>query len=172
MKKAYVKPVFVAEEFEGTVSVASCQYGVDAQTKIGVYDGLHICPNIHCAHDIGGNNGKGTDGDVQNWWNYATETTTGKNENGLNGPDNAYLFTSGQIECDFVWNSQDSKVGIWTQFQDQWNTAISEHNNRIQKENWNPVISWISSFKQFFGIPGGENDNHRPGIEGQGEFFS
>lgn len=170
MKKAYVKPVFLAEEFEGTVSVASCQYNVDAQTKIQVYDGLHIC-DVPCSHSIGGNNGQGTKGDVQDWWNYATETKTGNNMDGKGGPDNAYLFTSGQIECDFVWNSQGSQVGIWTQFQDQLNTAISEHNNRIKKEGWNPVISWINSFKDFFGVMGGDN-NHRPGIEGKGEFFS
>ena len=111
MKKAYVKPVFLAEVFEGTASVATCTQDYDpTKNLMQVYNGLRVCEHQNEGHEIG----KGQ-GDVKKFWSYAT------NEFYKSGPDApvsdlnsaAFLLTSGQKECDFVWNSYDGGIGVW-----------------------------------------------------------
>lgn len=117
MKKAYVKPVFVAEEFEGTASVATCTPNYNpTTTPMKVYKDLQVCEHKNNGHEIG----KGS-GDVKNYWSYATNgaytSAPKEQENDLNKA--AFLFTSGQQECDFVWNSYDGEIGVWYDKQDQ-----------------------------------------------------
>lgn len=172
MKRAYVKPVFLAEAFEGTASVASCQYhsGV-AGNEVLIYNGLRLCSSgNNCSHKVGGNNGGKLDGDIQNYWDYATNngvTTPPTNNNyANNGVDGAYLFTDGHTVCDFVWNGGNSQVGIWT---DSERNAISDAGSRNPMTS---IISWISeSFSAFFGIQGSGSDQHKPGVNHQ-QFFS
>ena len=58
MKKAYVKPVFLAEEFEGTASVASCGYDADAaNSALQVWHGKSLCTVGDSGHHVGKANG-------------------------------------------------------------------------------------------------------------------
>ena len=115
MKKAYVKPVFLAEAYEMTSSVAGCPTSSSIPREL-IYGQTSLCD--HC-----------TGGAVQidkkdNWdafKDYATEDksiTTVYDQNGNaqsinNG--NVYLFTSNTVECDYIWNSNDNneKLQIW-----------------------------------------------------------
>lgn len=172
MKRAYMKPVFLAEAFEGTASVASCDYHSGAPGKeVLIYNGLRLCSGGNsCSHTVGGN--KKDSGDVQEYWNYATENglTAGPTSDdyikgGVNG---AYLFTGGQKVCDFVWNGGNSQVGIWIDNETDKN-PISKAENR---NPLNAVFDWISSFSDFFDIKGNGSNGHKPGVEGGGQFFS
>ena len=169
MKKAYVKPVFVAEEFEGTENVASCAYGAD-QNALQVWKGSYLCKVGDGGHTVGKK-----DYDAKDWWEYATETP-GANEtpptsSNLTGYNNgAYLFTDGQTVCDFVWSDSSSKVGIWTSEAGKTDKAISKESDRTGTLNVNLFVTFISSFSQFFGIEP-DNDQHVPGINNKA-FFS
>ena len=116
MKKAYVKPVFLAEVFEGTASVATCTQDYDpTKNLMQVYNGLRACEHTNNGHEIG----KGQ-APVNNYWSYATN---GSSDNPTKAVEDlneaAFLFTSGQQECDFVWNSYDGGIGVWYDKQDQ-----------------------------------------------------
>ena len=169
MKKAYVKPVFMAEEFVATASVASCGYNVsDPNSALQVWHTMHLCTNTSCSHQIGGNQGNLTY-DANNWWGYATDTPgarpTSDSTDGLN--DAAYLFTDAQTVCDFVWSSKTSNVGIWTGTQGDKTTAISDSNNRT-----NAFVTLINDFSNFFHIPASQNDQHSPGVGENQNFWS
>lgn len=178
MKKAYVKPVFLAEAFEGTASVASCGYDADAaNSAIQIWHGKNLCTVGDGGHYVGKDNGN-KHPDVAQWWDYATNTnganTNPPKSNSLSGFNNgAYLFTDGQTVCDFVWNSVDSDVGIWTSEKDNASTAIWDvtvRNNSVFNQNL--FVTFIKGFAAFFGIEPDEDKNHKPGIKGQGAFFS
>ena len=54
MKKAYLKPVFLAEVFEGTASVATCTQDYDpTKNLMQVYNGLRVCEHQNEGHEIG-----------------------------------------------------------------------------------------------------------------------
>lgn len=170
MKKAYVKPVFLAEEFSGTANVASCAYGA-TQSELQVWKGSSLCKVGDGGHTVGKKNY-----DAANWWEYATETA-GANKNpptsaSLNGYNNgAYLFTDGQYVCDFVWSDSDAQVGIWTSKANDTTSAISSEADRKNGIlNTNLFVTFISSFSKFFGIEP-DNENHVPGIDNKA-FFS
>ncbi len=129
MKKAYVKPVFLAEEFEATGSVAACVYHV-TNNPAQIWEGMYMCARQDGGHAIGGQNGQ--KGEIQNWWDYATNTKGATDANPKSGTynDGAYLFTSGSTTCDFVWNSKTDNIKIWTSEQDNLNTAIWDSTKR------------------------------------------
>lgn len=168
MKRAYVKPVFLAEAFEGTASVASCGYDADAaNSALQVWEGKGLCAVGDGGHRIGKK-----DAAVDQWWDYATKTEgangkppTSDSLKGFN--DGAFLFTDSQTVCDFVWNSVDSDIGIWTSEKGNASTAIWDVTKRD-----NMFITLIKGFAAFFGIEPDEDKNHKPGIKEQGAFFS
>ena len=176
MKKAYVKPVFLAEEFEGTACVAACDYHAGGDnSQVLIYNTLRLCPpSNNCDHAVGGNSNNGKyDGDIQNYWKYATNNDTlmegPTNENYVNDTtDGAYLFTDGETVCDFVWNGGKSQVGIWTQYENNLGSAIS---NAGLRELGQSFITWVSDFAKFFGVNGIGSKEHKPGVNGQ-QFFS
>ena len=156
MKKAYVKPVFLAEEFECTAAVAGCVYS--SKKPAQVWEGLTFCDDN--GHVIGGQNG--SNGEVNQWWDYATET-----DNSTDGPKNgelgsyndfAYLFTSGSYECDFIWNSSKSDIYVWTKTEGDLKSAISKHTER--KGAFATLVSTFVDF--FYGIGSGACKMHEP----------
>lgn len=168
MKKAYVKPVFLAEEFEGTASVAACEYRA-SHDPLEVWNERNICSVGDNGHFIG----KVPGASVNKWWEYATEgmanpqveftNPTSNNFDAYN--DTAYLFTDGQTVCDFVWNGMGSQVGIWTSEEGNVNTSVSDHTKRDGL-----FVTLIDAFNTFFGIEP-KNEQHEPGLKNQ-KFFS
>lgn len=170
MKKAYVKPVFFAEEFAGTSSVAACEYNAK-QNALQIWEGRNLCLNGKCAHEIG----KKTN-EVSNWWDYATNTegadANKPSSDSLSGyNDGAYLFTDGQTVCDFVWNTGGSQVGIWTSAKDDSSTAIWDDEKRTGTLGVNLFVTLITAYSNFFGIEPDKSDQHLPGVNNE-VFFS
>lgn len=177
MKKAYVKPVFLAEEFEGTVSVAACDYS-SPTNHLAIYNGQSLCVIGDSGHHVGGSgNGGKTEGFVQDYWSYATngdrsDSPTKQDYNDGYYTDlnkGAFLFTGGQTVCDFVWNGGDSQVGIWTKDKDIISSAIGDADKRSLRDSF---ITMISSFSDFFSVKGVGSQGHKAGCKGVGEFFS
>lgn len=125
MKRAYVKPVFVAEKFAAASSYASSACGVSVWNALQIKDGDLLC-NTHKNHcsldfDLGKSNAnndmytgyvsdpnaengynKNTDGNFS-FWDYATEKD-----------QKAYLFNSTIGDCDFLWNGDSSEtIKVW-----------------------------------------------------------
>lgn len=177
MKKAYVKPVFLAEEFECTAAVAGCAYS--AKTPAQVFEGMHMCgDNSNDGHVIGGNSGdkgfvnKGKHNGVQSpgFWDYATGGTGTYIDDAPHeadpNKDLAYLFTDSSTVCDFIWNSRDSQVGVWTSKENDWNTAIANPSLRN-----NAFVTLVSSFANFFFGNSANWEGHTP-IYGDQKIFS
>ena len=124
MKKAYVKPVLYAEEYEMSGSVAACALTASVPREL-IYGVTNVCSSTH-----GGNDGCGAGKiDQESNWNqyleYATDDKTtydilDKDENKWT-VDNSkvYLFTGSTIECDYIWNSNGDKEKV-----QKWNTSI------------------------------------------------
>lgn len=131
MKKAYVKPVFLAEEFENTMSVAACEYHASSKPA-QIWRGTPLCSVGDSGHGVGGDPGTGKKVEVNNWWDYATNTKEATDANPNTGTynDGAYLFTSGSTTCDFVWNSTTDTVKIWTSEENNKATAIWDSTKR------------------------------------------
>lgn len=114
MKKAYVKPVFLAEVFEGTASVAACERG--SNEKFEVWNKVMVCDSP--GHKIGSGNDSSTF--KMQYLNYATD---GLAQNGIWSDDyklgkmgdntGAYVFTSGMVVCDFLWDSKGGEISVW-----------------------------------------------------------
>lgn len=122
MKKAYVKPVFLAEEFVAETSYANTTCGTGTQVALEIKDGDCFCSkDKNCASTFYENGDQGTvhtlykdvDDDAilpnnvnpDNFtiWNYATYNN-----------DKAYLFGSSLQECDFVWSgNKEDQVYVW-----------------------------------------------------------
>lgn len=164
MKKAYVKPVFLAEEFEGTVSVAACGYS--SRNALHVWEGKNLCLVGSCAHAVN-RNGNAL---VTQWWEYATEgmvdpdaeftNPTSENFDAYN--DVAYLFTDSQTVCDFVWNGIGSEVGIWTSEKGDVSTSMADHTKRDGL-----FVTMIDTFSKFFDIEPSQSKQHVPGVNGE-----
>lgn len=165
MKKAYVKPVFFAEEFEGTVSVAACVYHADTNPA-QIWEGMYMCANEDNGHAIGGQNKQ--KGDVQQWWGYATNTSGATDANPSNGTynDGAYLFTDNSVTCDFVWNDKGAQVGIWTSKENDTSSAIWKSSDRE-----GAFVTLISMFTDFFFGNDANFEGHTPVYEKM-EMFS
>lgn len=131
MKKAYVKPVFLAEVFEGTASVATCTQDYDpTKNLMQVYNGLQACEHGNKGHEIGHGSSP-----VNEYWSYATNGSSTNPTKPVDDPNSAaYLFTSGQQECDFVWNSYDGEIGVWY-----------DNNNNLQANMKDRDVSLIGS---------------------------
>ena len=174
MKKAYVKPVFLAEEFEMTTNVAGCDY--HSQNKAQIYEPMQMCMGNNSGHSdqghqIGGQQGVSGYVNENNLWSYATNgasSTDGRESNGDNFADSAYLFAGRNAECDFIWNQKDGPVGIWTT---QEVSSIQDVTSDIwiadtSKRTDSSIISWIGSFARvFFGNNSGF-DKHTPAYNG------
>lgn len=163
MKKAYVKPVFLAEVFEGTANVAACERG--SSETFEVWKGVSVCGTP--GHAIGESSGKSSF--EENYISYATDnryTNTVKGKDGFQpindeidsysltnmGPNvGSYVFTSWNFDCDFAWDSKGGSVGVWVNTNDN-NSLIT---NNVQREtlynNKSAGILWLAqSFMNFF----------------------
>ena len=144
MKRAYVKPAFIAEAFEMTESVAICDrhigqggnhpFEIDFNTKI-------------CSGDQGHKISKGeiTSEDSPLWQYAVKEDNT------------AYLFDGLNTTCDFVWlgpSNGEDRVQVWGQSPDKLAANASDRKS---------LFDWLGnqmSFMKFFGgCEAGEN-NH------------
>lgn len=126
MKKAYVKPVFLAEEFVAETSYAATPCGISVRTQLELIDKKSMCiakNHKNCNHVIDVTNapvgGEYEDGYVRDdnaligysqntdnsfsYWDYATKDGTA-----------AFLFNSSIANCDFLWsgNNRDT-VQVW-----------------------------------------------------------
>lgn len=163
MKKAYVKPVFMAEEFVATASVASCGINPSQIGTLDVYYGQHLCYNQTCGHYVGNDQGN-LEYDAKDYWWYATgkpDNTGSNNVAPTAAGSGAYLFTDGTVACDFIWNGFGQDVGIWTD--NEKNPISIEADRQIGSS----LVQFISSFSEFFSIPAGNNDQHRPTVNNQ-----
>ena len=153
MKKAYVKPVFLAEEFVMTDCVASCP----TSTKVPgpIEDKTNVCVGDN-GHKV--NLDKGL---VGKYWSYADDDST-----------MVYLFTNATYECDFLWNSTGSNV-------EGWSTNGTEGGlvwDQAKREKLKLTSSTNYSFGQkliyfFTGDAKADNKEHVPGFM-TGKFFS
>lgn len=171
MKKAYVKPVFFAEEYEMTASVANCEFNADIE-KAQIWEGMQMCDGKTDGHVIGGQQNDAGFVNEKNLWQYATGESTaddGRISETSYYNDSAYLFAGKNSECDFIWNQKDGPVGIWT-------TQEFNNVNQINSSNWitdvdqrknSGFISWIGSFAEvFFGNKAGFGQ-HTPAYQGE-----
>ena len=166
MKRAYVKPVFLAEAFEGTASVAVCDYHAN-NNPAQIWEGMLMCQKGDQGHAIGGQNGQ--KGDVQKWWDYATNTKNATDANPKTGSynDGAFLFTSGSTTCDFVWNSKEDNIKVWTKNENDLSSAIWDPSQRI-----NGFLTKVADlFANFFLGNSAEYIGHTPSYQNQ-ELFS
>jgi len=161
MKKAYVKPVFVADEYELTAAVMGCD--VKSYQEKEIWNTYDLCSG-DSGHQVGGSGNSGN-APVNAWWEYATETpgATGHapSENHQYN-DNAYIFSTGNTVCDFVWNSVDTKVGVWVDANDN---AISDH---TQREG--AGVKLLDYFAQFF--LGAKFSHYEATYQNEGVLFS
>lgn len=169
MRKAYVKPVFLAEEFVGvSQSVSACAYSTTNPAE--VYLGVGLCNhNDGNCHSV-----KNNHGDISGNYTYLDENGQTKtmsyweyagNQNGKQGGD-AFLFTVNNGQCDFLWDSDNDNMGVW-------NTPDVWTNDNVRPtpdtSTLGSVVNWLGkTFSQFFygnsSSDGGEN--HRPGYMG------
>jgi len=169
MKKAYVKPVLVAEPYEMTETVAWCP---ESQYKtINVYSGAALCVkgNCHLVDTSGGwinqNNGYSytaiVDGkettQTMSYWQYAGGNADGTIANNKD----VFLFSTGNYACDFLWSDPTESIYVW---------KSPDEKDRIEN-NW---VSTDKSFSQFFygneSVSSGDKI-HAPGTT-LGRFFS
>ena len=150
MKKAYVKPVFLAEEFGMTACVASC-VGASVNSPIEIEDDGRLC--------VGPGNDHRIDADsVYGWENAAGDGTS------------VYLFTNSNIECDYLWYGEGSSVQAWSTDKDDINSIVwnqEARKNLTQSTNY----SFGKILMNFFCGNNTGNQNHRPGYNGYA-FFS
>lgn len=165
MKKAYVKPVFLADSFVMTANVAACKTGVDRALKL--YTGLDVCAG--CNGDTIKTN-KGYVGQTyadfedgsKTYWQYA---------GGTDNPttSDAYLFNTSSLDyakCDFLWtptSSQDMSSTIWV-----WNDESRTQDAETGK--WN-IRDTFRTFAQFFCGNNGTDKQHYPTYN-DNDFFS
>ena len=157
MKKAYVKPMFFAEEFAATATVAVCP--VRSANPLPIHAKDFICSSPGHAVD---HNGKAP---VHGYWDYATSDGT-----------DSYIFNSGEGACDFVWNSGNGPLGFWTSV-DTEDTAVAQQNWITDASQRNPLTSfvhWLTNaqggfmdFMDFFRGP--VNDGCTPMFELDGD---
>ena len=149
MKKAYVKPVFLAEEFVADASVAAC-------TRSSIYEALELkrgdttlCDQ-NCGHAIGKgseyhiddlythddievSDGVIPDVNKNTYWQYA-QAEDGK----------VTLFNQNNCECDFLWSYENTgtvnEVKVWG------STAKDERpNNGIFGTGWSLVKFFLGN---------------------------
>ena len=161
MKKAYVKPVFLAEEFVAASSYAtSC--GVSQNKPFDLYLGMDFCKNEgntsdgDKGHYVGGSpdatldNAKGT---IMSAWHY-----DGKYSNwtyALKEDNKATIFLD--VKCDFCWDPSTGNSGpVYV-----WNDVTTE--NRTEKYTGGD-IAW--GFSKFFAGANPDDKKHSVAFEG------
>lgn len=161
MKRAYVKPVFLAEEYVAVSNyVAACgtlswlPQLINFPSGKNTHDGTHLCENTTCAHSVGHNGNATIWGDYDkntSYKDYAEWDTSNRPNAGedVDSATNAYLFNSGHGACDFVWDHTGSDVGVW---------------KKDEQSNW--FVDLIGNFGDFFFGAGTNNKGHRPAING------
>ncbi len=157
MKKAYVKPVYMAELFEVTECVATCP--VTTSRPHLIVDDDYLC--------FGGDKGHQIDATDKNtylspyWDSYA------------NADDSANLFTSSSFECDFLWNDWGTNVFGWSTdgTADGLVSSVDDRKNTAT-EKWNLFDFGEGLLRFFTGGSNADNNQHGPGIPEEGKFFS
>lgn len=168
MKKAYVKPVFLAEEFVAETSYANQVCNVNQRGPLEIVNGDYWCKDHSKANGTGGCHAKvdisvGSNPNGQGakslglaskynpdksitYWDYARYNSQQNDYS-----DGAYLFTDANTVCDFLWDGNtDSNVYAYDSVEKQ------------SKENWSTfALTLLNRF--FFGDSGQFNI----GYEGQ-----
>lgn len=145
MKKAYVKPVFMAEEYEMTASVAGCRTRSNAPHEIWKNDPCSCSAPGHEIDKTGG-------APVSDYWDYASNGHANSYEHDKMGVNNgSFIFTDDMLQCDFVWNQPGGKVGVWTD--KETGALVSDFDQRelSEESNVGSVVAWIGdNFMSFF----------------------
>lgn len=161
MKKAYVKPVFLAEEFVAAASVATCLYKPNSEVNSpldlrylmqkGEDNKLpSICTN-NDGHNILSGELKGNNNVLLG--DYATKEDS-----------KVTLFDTSGTACDFVWLKPSSgvdQIQVWGDGNTTNGTnpgLVADHNQRKISNlfNWNG----IQNFMQFFAGCNATDQNH------------
>lgn len=146
MRKAYTKPVFLAEEYEMTTSVAACKTSSNAPHEIWKMD---PCSCDAPGHDVDKTGGA----PVHDYWDYATNNNSSNYDRGNMGDNNgSYLFTDSQLICDFVWNEKGGDIGVWKD--KETNSLVSNLDDRFFGEagtNKGSFVEYLGmKFMNFF----------------------
>ncbi|MBQ4265435.1 MAG: hypothetical protein IJB85_07990 [Clostridia bacterium] len=157
MKKAYVKPVFFAEEFVAETSYALTGCGTMSWSPKEMYEDMLICSNDGHKLDHNGNAtvmdgvyGQNANGENITYWDYAsTVDRTGAGDEEY-AASNRYLFNSASSICDFVWDDTSEDIGVWRE-----NTTTN---------TWS--VAWIEKLTTFFIGTNSDLKNHQPQYEG------
>lgn len=163
MKKAYVKPVFLAEEFFMTMSIAACQYSMNNPAKI--YHGVRMCsgnnhkvtwsPNATNKGTINTKTYTAADGTVMDYWQYSQGAAD-------EASSDAYLFTVNNGQCDFLWDNSNEQIGVW-KTPDTFDGIRGADTMKDSEGNW--LVNWlIGTFSGFFY---GSGDPHEPAYQGE-----
>ena len=163
MKKAYVKPVFLAEEFVAAASVAACKYNPGSAVNEtlsleflwpeGVKKPPVLCAKGDAGHDVYG--GELFDGNGQN--HYKTELL---GDYAYKEDNTATLFDTSNRACDFVWmqpSGNGNEIKVWGDGEDT-PSLVANHSSRDTSKlfYWNG----IQNFLQFFAGDAADNQNH------------
>ena len=157
MKKAYVKPVFFAEEFVASEHVAGiCKLSVTSQLPI--YEGVQIDK-----HSVSYSETPNDNVNVSGWMNshYNSEMTyweyagVGSKQEAQEGKSDAYLFTATNGVCDFLWNHQTDEMGVW-------GSPDTFVGNDVRPESEMSVIKWldVTISKFFYGNQGNDDPTY------------
>lgn len=159
MKKAYVKPVFLAEEFVAASSYAANGCPTTKITPKAIAQGTKICNDGHTVSQTNKAMINGYYDETQNitYWDYASwneEKRTGAGDS-THAATDSYLFSTESSVCDFVWNNTANEVGVWRE----------QTNQETGKLEW--AVSWITGalFAPFFIGTGSDLKNHSPYLE-------
>ena len=163
MKKAYVKPVFLAEEF-----VAETSYASGACGPASVYEPLLFQKNDVLCDQCNGDKAGGQGAGINDYYTYTNDegklvTDTTKTYWQYAGTNDAKMFNSGLFECDFVWepkNATDTTTTVWV-----WD-AVNVADRVLGR-----ITNTLMSFTDFFAGNNGTQKKHNPGYE-QHSFFS
>lgn len=150
MKKAYVKPVFLAEEYELTQSVAVCDLSGSAPLNINL--NTVLCQGGDNGHEFNtsseaykGIYGKDANKADVTYWQYA----------GDHGTTDHALFADDELNCDYVWDNYEDNVGVWRPGEKEGVTNLGGY-----------FVDWLGiKFSQFFHKNGGNGSSNNPGHE-------
>lgn len=154
MKKAYVKPIFFAEEFVAEENYAAKGCGTLSWDPVSIEPGMFMCD----CHSIN-HNGQADISKKQyeldpdyssiSYWEYAGAVTK---EDGSTDYSDCKLFNYEHKACDFVWNKTQENIFVWD------SVVVDE------RSNWesNPV----GSFASFLLGPNAVFKNHQPSYMG------
>ena len=148
MKKAYVKPVFLAEEFVAASSYAASPCGVSERKPYELEIGDQLCPDGDSGHYVGGQHGdKGT---INENWHYDNSYTNWQYATKVDNKATIFMDKA----CDFFWDpdtGSDGNVYVWDNVDEQL------RNNKYtgDEKKWH-----------FFGFLSGTQASHVIAFEG------